>query len=228
LFAGIYYFIVTDSNGCILEDSVELVEPNVFSPEFEYVINASCDEETDGMIIIRTSGGNPPFDYTFNNSSETFTTYDSLMIIEEDNYFEEILITVSDIVVDDLDGNSWHTISILNDDYSCLDNFSPIGFSIYVGSNDDNCLFIPSVFTPNSDGINDTWQIDGIDLYPNASITVFNRWGQIVFESLEGEYVPWDGVSQVSLKDQEIATYYYVIDLNIDNKNYNGSVTIKR
>ena len=91
----------------------------------------------------------------------------------------------------------------------------------------DSCLFIPSIFTPNGDGINDTWEIHGIDLYSNVDVQVFNRWGQIVYET-EGEYVPWDGVSQTSNKDQEIATYYYVLNLNIDDKKYNGSVTIKR
>ena len=103
-----------------------------------------------------------------------------------------------------------------------------VGYSLYVGSNDDNCLFIPSVFTPNGDGINDTWQIDGMDLYPNPQIRVFNRWGQVVFETSDQQYVPWDGTSDTDGTNQEIATYYYVIDLNLDNKNYNGSVTIKR
>ena len=83
------------------------------------------------------------------------------------------------------------------------------------------------MFTPNGDNINDTWQIDGIDLYPDARIRVFNRWGQLIYES-EGDYTPWDGIGQINIADQEIATYYYVIDLNINDKNYNGSVTIKR
>ena len=77
------------------------------------------------------------------------------------------------------------------------------------------------------DGVNDKWEIYGIDLYNNVNLQVFNRWGQILYES-EGEYVPWDGVSENGEKDQQIATYYYVIDLNIDDKTYNGSVTIKR
>ena len=96
-----------------------------------------------------------------------------------------------------------------------------------IGSDDRNCLFIPSVFTPNGDGINDTWQIDGIDLYPNAEIQVFNRWGQLIYES-EGAYDPWDGIGLLNLNAQQIATYYYVISLNINDKNYTGSVTIKR
>ena len=230
LSAGVYDFIITDSNGCVFQDFVELVEPLEFSDDIEYIINASCDEETDGMIIIRTSGGNPPLNYTFDFTQEIYTTVDSNLIIYEDDYLqdvivEEIHITESDILISDLPANSWHTISILDDDYSCLDGV--VSYDLYVGSDDTNCLFIPDVFTPNGDGINDTWQIDGIDLYPAAQIRVFNRWGQIIYES-EGDYTPWDGVSQINTKDQEIATYYYVIDLNINEKNYNGSVTIKR
>ena len=238
LSGGVYDFVVTDSNGCVLQDVVELIEPTEFSPEIEYVINASCDEETDGMIIIRTSGGNPPFNYVVDGSSEILTTYDTLLWVYEDMansltqdlepYMEEIMITDSDIVISGLNGNSWHTVTILNDEYSCLDDVGPVGYSFYVGSNEENCLFIPSVFTPNGDGINDTWQIDGMDLYPNPQIRVFNRWGQIVFESSNQQYIPWDGTSDSDGTDQEIATYYYVIDLNVDKKNYNGSVTIKR
>jgi hypothetical protein len=59
---------------------------------------------------------------------------------------------------------------------------------------------------------------------------IYNRWGGLVYESIDQEYISWDGVSAVGsvASDQEIATYYYVIKLNVDNKNYNGSVTIKR
>ena len=66
LFAGVYTIEVVDANGCLFFSSIiELIEPDIFEIGFEiappeyYIINASCDEESDGMVIIRTSGGNP-------------------------------------------------------------------------------------------------------------------------------------------------------------------------
>ena len=92
----------------------------------------------------------------------------------------------------------------------------------------NNCLFIPSVFTPNSDGINDLWDIYNIELYePDVTVKIFNRWGQLVYES-EGSYEPWDGVGLLSLNNQEIATYYYVINLQNGDDVFKGAVTIVR
>jgi gliding motility-associated-like protein len=167
----------------------------------------------------------------FTTEEYLLTVYESMgNAVSHDEYMDQILITESDIVVSNLDAHSTVTIQIINDEFNCLDDIPlfDLQHSFEIGSNDRECLFIPSVFTPNADGINDTWQIDGIELYENPTIRVFDRWGQMIFESLDQDYVPWDGVSQISNKNQEIATYYYVINLNIDNKKYNGSVTIKR
>ena len=96
----------------------------------------------------------------------------------------------------------------------------------------NNCLFIPSVFTPNADGINDLWDIYNIELYePGVNIKVFNRWGQIVYQNDDNEYSNnlWDGVNTKG-KDVEIATYYYVVEVDVDSeqKKYTGYVVVKR
>jgi len=44
-------------------------------------------------------------------------------------------------------------------------------------------LNFPNTFTPNNDGINDYWNIKGIENYPTAIVQIFNRYGQKVFES---------------------------------------------
>ena len=46
-----------------------------------------------------------------------------------------------------------------------------------------NCLVIPDIITPNNDGHNDEWIITNIDLYPNAEVRIFNRWGKMIFRT---------------------------------------------
>ncbi len=87
-------------------------------------------------------------------------------------------------------------------------------------------LTIPNVFTPNDDTENDTWVIDGLETYSNATVQVFNRWGNEVFKSI-GVYEPWDGTRRGSLVP--VHTYYYIIDLGIEGlPTYTGSVTLVR
>ena len=69
---------------------------------------------------------------------------------------------------------------------------------------------IPNAFSPNSDGINDTWAFKSPDAFNNATIEVFNRYGQMLFRS-NGYAKPWNGMSNG--KPVPVGTYYYVIDL---------------
>ena len=92
----------------------------------------------------------------------------------------------------------------------------------------EDCLQIPSLFTPNGDSQNDVWQIGGIEDYPNAKIDIYNRWGQIVFSSRNNYYGnEWDGVYNGN--PLPFAVYYYIIDpVNENGTTYHGGVTIKR
>ena len=82
---------------------------------------------------------------------------------------------------------------------------------------------ITNVFSPNNDGINDTWQIPYLQSYPTAKVEIYNRYGQIVFKSI-GSYKPWDG--KLNGKDLPIGTYYYIIELSPQSNPLNGSITI--
>ena len=89
-------------------------------------------------------------------------------------------------------------------------------------------LEIPNTFTPNGDGINDTWEILGIEDFPDCDIQVFSRWGQIVFQTT-GYSIDkrWNGMSK-SGKELSAGAYYYVI--NLRDKQYDkpikGTVSI--
>lgn len=75
-------------------------------------------------------------------------------------------------------------------------------------------VIIPNTFTPNGDGVNDTWAIEALDTYPTSTTQVFNRYGGVVFKST-GYPKAWDG--RYSGQDIPSGTYYYVIDLKNGN-----------
>jgi gliding motility-associated-like protein len=88
------------------------------------------------------------------------------------------------------------------------------------------CLVIPDIFTPNGDGYNDTWVIENIDLFPDAKVEIYNRWGDIIFESEKGYPTAWDGTWNG--KQVPFGSYVYILDLGNGEKPLNGIVTVKR
>ncbi|MEO8069330.1 MAG: gliding motility-associated C-terminal domain-containing protein [Flavobacteriales bacterium] len=91
-------------------------------------------------------------------------------------------------------------------------------------------LIIPDAFSPNRDGTNDTYVIDGLQFYPNNSIKVFNRWGSPVLERSPYNN-DWDGRSENSLNwGEELpeSTYYYILDLGDGSDPYTGYIYLKR
>src|SRR5690606_29588840 len=74
-------------------------------------------------------------------------------------------------------------------------------------------LFVPNAFSPNGDGINDTWLIETLEMYPGAELKVFNRFGQVVFNN-QGKIIYWDG--KLNGSPVSPGTYVYMINLKID------------
>jgi gliding motility-associated-like protein len=88
-------------------------------------------------------------------------------------------------------------------------------------------IVFPDGISPNGDGANDTWVIDGIDLFPNCNVEVYNRWGELLFQS-PGYKENWDGTFKG--KALPVGTYYYIIDLGdpLFPDAYTGPITIMR
>ncbi len=84
---------------------------------------------------------------------------------------------------------------------------------------------VPNAFSPNGDGINDTWTIPNLADYPGATVDVYNRYGQRVYSS-NGYNVAWNGTWNGRMLP--LATYYYVIKLQNGFAPLTGHVTILR
>ncbi|MBC8769381.1 gliding motility-associated C-terminal domain-containing protein [Arenibacter sp. BSSL-BM3] len=79
-------------------------------------------------------------------------------------------------------------------------------------------LNVSQSFTPNGDGINDSWMIYNIENYPNSLVRVFNSWGKEVF-SAKNYQNDWDGrYKDLSAKLPSAGSYYFQIDFEGDGK----------
>ncbi len=86
-------------------------------------------------------------------------------------------------------------------------------------------IYVPTAFTPNNNGRNDTWNIPALNAFTNADVWVYNRWGQVVFQT-KNTYIPWDG--KYKGLPQPAGVYVYVIDLKLGGKPLKGTLMLIR
>ncbi|MDB5155489.1 MAG: hypothetical protein JWR50_196 [Mucilaginibacter sp.] len=103
---------------------------------------------------------------------------------------------------------------------SCESERTIVKVSVGISAGD-----ISNTFTPNGDGINDYWQIAGIENSPNASVQIFNRYGAKVFES-KGYDHPFDGT--LNGKPLPDGAYYYIVNLGSQCKLLSGYLMLVR
>jgi len=107
---------------------------------------------------------------------------------------------------------------LVSDANDCSSLHGPINISDSLG-----CIEMPNSFTPNGDGINDTWNLD-FTMYGGGELTIFSKWGNIVYQ----ENLPtfqWNG--NYNNMPLPAGTYYYILKLN-NGLDQNGPVTIVR
>ncbi|MCX6254827.1 MAG: gliding motility-associated C-terminal domain-containing protein [Bacteroidia bacterium] len=153
-----------------------------------------CPDKPDGEIRLNATGGVSGTDYSYKWSDNSTS-----------RNISNILPGFYKVSVKDLNGCS-------------------VKDSVNVEPLNETCLIIPNVISPNGDLINDFWNIDMIELYPNMEIKIFNRWGEALWRSEKGYPKPWDGTSNGS--PLPIDSYHYIIDLHNGTKPTVGNVTI--
>jgi gliding motility-associated-like protein len=83
----------------------------------------------------------------------------------------------------------------------------------------------PNVFTVNSDGINETFQIKGLESYPYTNVIIYNRWGDLIHQSTIYHTNNWDGGNYPE------GVYFFVVEYgeNEENKkNHTGVIHLLR
>jgi gliding motility-associated-like protein len=206
-------------------------EINYFTP-LSYLWNDSSTNSTytgrdEGYVWVRVSGTDGCSDY-----DSLYLTVNPLPVV---NLGEDTALCGDETLV--LDAGSgfsyyeWSTGEITNP--KVVDGRNTENDTLWVTVTDENrcrgsdtivlivCDFyqyfkdIPNTITPSHvDGKNDVWMIDNIDLFPDAELDIYDRWGRLVYHAkgLDPQNV-WDGRT-TSGKELPMDSYYYVIELN--------------
>jgi gliding motility-associated-like protein len=90
---------------------------------------------------------------------------------------------------------------------------------------------VPGGFSPNGDNINDIFVIQGLDEYPDNNLSIFNRWGSIIFQAAPYNN-DWGGnaTEGMVLSGDKVTsgTYFYILELGDGVEPLKGSIEIKR
>lgn len=189
-------------------------QPMEASQAFDLTINvypSTCKGSNNGALKVLVNGGIPPYtyEYQYNEPLTGYTpvktlsdTIDTLSNLKPGNY----IVTVTDFY------------------NRVFEDTINIGIE-YEG---DCLLKIYSGFSPNGDGVNDTWIIDGIEFYPDNSVAIYNRWGDVVWQknAYDNKTVVWDGIWSFTGEKLPNGTYFYII--NIPNQQFKGWVELTR
>ncbi len=215
---GGYAITVTDANGCIGTDTLFVTGPPCNRPPVAVDDTASLsiciDESIDIPVLLNDfdpDGDNlfvaAILGYPMNgtvrvNSDQTITYVPNSSWIGVDTFYY--------LVCDDKMPPLCDTAMVIVAVLPCRPN-----------------IFIPNGFSPNGDGVNDNFEIPGIEFFPNNELKIFNRWGNLIRE-FRGYANEWRGTnaSEEPLPD---GTYYYILKLNDDvNTTYTGYVVVHR
>jgi gliding motility-associated-like protein len=205
LSSGWYYFKVKDQV-CTAYDSAFV---NISNPPVAQVSGTPLQ-------------GNSPLTVSFNNSSQNASTYFWY-------YGDGDTLSVNNL------GGQTHTYTTSE---------KPYEYSMYLVAIEGSCtdtayltITIPdvippmviqtaNVFTPNGDGANDTWHFSVFENVKNISVTITNRWGNVVYTH-SGATAVWDGKDQKGQMVNE-GTYFYIFDVtDFNDKHQKGQGMIQ-
>jgi gliding motility-associated-like protein len=206
--------VVIDDDGLGNSTVIEINEDNNFAIENIQLIESEPIITLENLLLCDERFNSATFDLTsqldeleteFNTSSATFYT----TLYDAENNIGEILFP------NEFNNTSNpQTIIIRTEETPCYQLFE---FDISV----ENCPpHIPQGFSPNDDGYNDWFNIQGLyNIFENHELLIYNRYGTLIFKG--NNNLKWDGKANVGLNNQgsivPVGTYFYVLHLNDPN-----------
>ena len=220
--------------GNIIEENLDLCEnttlnllaqTNISNPTFIWSTGAITNNITinrAGTFTVDITGGVCSFETRIFN-----------VILLEKPIIENVISDGNDIIITtsktgdfiySLDGNIFQSSNVFSNAEGGL-------YNIFVKQ--QNCIstislqylhfYIPKFFTPNNDGVKDTFSLAGIEFYSSSEVSIFDRYGKLLKFSKNSPF-SWDG----TFRGENLPSddYWYVII--IEGKKFTGHFTLKR
>ncbi|HNW99220.1 MAG TPA: gliding motility-associated C-terminal domain-containing protein [Bacteroidales bacterium] len=194
--AGTYDVIVSDSNGCTASATTRII--NIPGPIADFSIHPQVLTLMDGPVLFSdNSSGNVENWYWTFGDGDTASSFNKI----QHQYDNIGTFTVTLVVIDD---------------NGCFDTIQNT-----VRVTETYTIYTPNCFTPNDDGLNDTWSAEGTNVDPNNfELTIFDRWGKVMFNTTNWDVIAnqsegWNGTfnNAGNYLDVVMGVYIYLIQL---------------
>ena len=198
-----YTLTITDKNNCA-NDQYLIVTPTLAMIPFMSSTGVICKDDNSGSARVFVTQGTSPFQFQW--STVPPVTENGLESTIDGLYPGEYAV----MIIDDMGCITQATIDVKSDPSICL--------TIY------------KAFSPNDDAVHEFWEIENINLYPEALVLVYDRNGSQVYRRRNYENAEGQAFGGKDQQGRELpsGTYYYVIDLENGDKISQGTVTIVR
>lgn len=195
--AGAYTVTVTDANGCSFQETYNVGQSD------ELDIQATLSEYHGGYNVSPYQGTNGSIELSVTGGNGPYTYLWS-----------------NGATTPGLSGMTAGTYGVEVTDVNGCTAFITIVLT------EPNDLQMPTGFTPNQDGMNDTFFVQGLDAYPRNQLTIVNRWGNVVFDRLNYRN-DWRGEN---MQGGELpnGTYFAILKVNEGERILQGYVDLRR
>lgn len=159
--------------------------------------------------------GCKPFNVQYQNTSTGATSYFW--------QFGDGHISFEEMPTHTYENEGIYEVTLIAENSICSDTFK---FKQITVDGENPAIYIPNVFTPNGDGINDKFKVSSYIAPDSYELVIYNRWGQKVFESTSVED-SWDGKFQGN--DVPEGAYVYILKIKTcSSRDVKGVVTLIR
>lgn len=204
LTSGTYFVRVTDTVGCSKVSQVTLYQPTPIVISAVEIHDVYCKDQTEGYILTTTSGGVTPYKYLWNVGDTSANLYGR--------------------------SNGNYTITVSDSAGCTAEKLFTINFQ---RADCEQKVFVPQGFSPDGDGVNDAFVIEGILNHPDNHLRIYNRWGSVVYEKY-GYKNDWQGTQEegTSLGSDDgrlpTGTYYFILKLDANSAAISGYIFISK